>query len=83
VNLRKTVLMKIASVKIDLALPRASLVEITDKAEPGLRPVRPNKPLNLTLGVLIGAVLALGLATVAAVITLSLRKRTPNQTTAN
>jgi uncharacterized protein involved in exopolysaccharide biosynthesis len=34
-------------------------VEILDKALPGLRPVRPNKPLNITLGVLTGLVLGL------------------------
>jgi hypothetical protein len=34
-------------------------VEILDRAVPGLRPVRPNKPLNITLGVLIGLVLGL------------------------
>ena len=31
-----------------------SLVVITDKAEPGLYPVKPNKPLNIALGVLWG-----------------------------
>jgi uncharacterized protein involved in exopolysaccharide biosynthesis len=31
--------------------------EIVDKAVPGLRPVRPNKPLNVALGVIIGALL--------------------------
>ena len=42
--------------------PAASLsngphVEILDRAVPGFRPIRPNKPLNITLGVLIGLVL--------------------------
>jgi capsular polysaccharide biosynthesis protein len=34
-------------------------VDIVDKAVPGLRPVRPNKPLNIALGILGGMVLAL------------------------
>ena len=33
--------------------------DIVDLAQPGLRPVRPNKPMNITLGVLGGALLAL------------------------
>jgi capsular polysaccharide biosynthesis protein len=45
-------------------------VEIVDKAAPGLRPVRPNKPLNIALGILGGMLLALaagaGMAGVAA-----------------
>jgi uncharacterized protein involved in exopolysaccharide biosynthesis len=45
-------------------------VEIVDKAVPGLRPVRPNKPLNIALGILGGMLLALaagaGMAGVAA-----------------
>ena len=47
-------------------------VEIVDTAVPGLRPVRPNKPLNIALGILGGMFLALaagaGMAGVAALI---------------
>lgn len=82
-NLRRTLIMKVASAKIDVALPPSSLVEIIDQAQPGLRPVRPNKPLNLALGVLIGGVLALGLATGAAAITLIVRKKLHRQTAGN
>jgi capsular polysaccharide biosynthesis protein len=32
-------------------------VEIIDQAVPGRRPVRPNKPLNLAIGILLGLVL--------------------------
>jgi len=39
---------------------RGSLqVEIIDRAVPGLRPVRPNKPLNLAVGALLGLVLGI------------------------
>jgi uncharacterized protein involved in exopolysaccharide biosynthesis len=40
-------------------------VDIVDTAKPGLRPVRPNKPLNLAFGALAG--LLLGTATGAAI----------------
>jgi uncharacterized protein involved in exopolysaccharide biosynthesis len=44
--------------------------DIVDRAVPGLRPVRPNKPLNIALGILGGIVLALaagaGMAGIAA-----------------
>jgi capsular exopolysaccharide synthesis family protein len=53
---------KIASEKIDVDLPKTTMVEIVDKAVPGLRPVRPNKPLNIALGVIIGLVVGVGLA---------------------
>ena len=41
--------------------PQASIspVQIIDQAEPSSHPSRPNKPLNLTLGALVGAVLGL------------------------
>jgi capsular exopolysaccharide synthesis family protein len=53
---------KIAMEKTDLQLPKNSVVEIIDTAKPGLRPVRPNKPLNIGLGVVIGLVVGIGLA---------------------
>ena len=54
--------MKIASEKIDVDLPKTMMVEIVDKAVPGVRPVRPNKPLNIALGIIIGLVVGVGLA---------------------
>jgi len=53
---------KIAFEKIDVVLPKTMMVEIVDKAVPGLRPVRPNKPLNIVLGIIIGLVVGVGLA---------------------
>jgi capsular exopolysaccharide synthesis family protein len=54
--------MKIVADKIDEQLPRTAMVQIVDKATPGLRPVRPNKPLNIALGIIIGLVVGVGLA---------------------
>jgi capsular exopolysaccharide synthesis family protein len=53
---------KIAGENIDLALPKTTMVEIVDRAVPGMRPVRPNKPLNIALGIIIGLVVGVGLA---------------------
>jgi polysaccharide biosynthesis transport protein len=53
---------KIAYEKIDVDLPKTMMVEVVDKAVPGLRPVRPNKPLNIALGIIIGLVVGVGLA---------------------
>ena len=54
--------MKIAAEKIDVELPKTMMVEIVDNAKPGLKPVRPNKPLNIALGIIIGLVVGIGLA---------------------
>jgi len=53
---------KIASEKIDVDLPKTAMVEIVDQARPGSHPVRPNKPLNIALGIIIGLVVGVGLA---------------------
>jgi capsular exopolysaccharide synthesis family protein len=53
---------KIDSEKIDVELPKTAMVEIIDRAIPGVRPVRPNKPLNIALGIIIGLVVGVGLA---------------------
>ncbi len=59
----KTILdMKISSEHIDLGLPKTIMVKIVDTAKPGLRPVRPNKPLSIALGIIIGLVVGIGLA---------------------
>jgi succinoglycan biosynthesis transport protein ExoP len=54
--------LKMASEKVDVALPRSMLVEVVDKAEPGVHPVRPKKALNIVLGIVIGLVVGVGLA---------------------
>jgi capsular exopolysaccharide synthesis family protein len=54
--------MKIYSERTDVELPKTTMAEVIDKAMPGIKPVRPNKPLNIALGVVIGLVVGIGLA---------------------
>ena len=61
-HFRQVLDMKIASEKIDVDLPKTAMVEVVDHAVPGLHPVRPNKPLNIALGIIIGLVVGVGLA---------------------
>ncbi|MGA4578471.1 GumC family protein [Limisphaera sp. VF-2] len=53
---------KLKAEKIDVDLPKTAMVTIVERAEPGLRPVQPNKTLNIMLGVIIGLVVGVGLA---------------------
>ena len=43
-------------------IPRASIVQVTDLAEPGIKPVEPNLPLNVILGIIVGLVGGIGFA---------------------
>ena len=59
---RQLIDQKILIERTDLSLPKTSMVEIVDRAVPGMRPVRPNKTLNIALGVVVGLVVGVGLA---------------------
>jgi capsular exopolysaccharide synthesis family protein len=59
---QKILNMKIASENIDVALPKSLMVKIEDRAYSNPKPVRPNKPLNIALGIIIGLVVGIGLA---------------------
>jgi capsular exopolysaccharide synthesis family protein len=61
-KLRSALNLKVAAEGIDLKLPKSAMVEILDSATPDPRPVRPNKPLNIALGVIIGLAVGIGLA---------------------
>ncbi len=61
-QLRRILNMRTASEKIDTELPKTAMVQIVQKAVAGTRPVRPNKPLNIALGIIIGLVVGVGLA---------------------
>src|SRR5207244_12074710 len=41
---------------------KSGIVEVIDPAEPGLRPVRPNKTVNIALGIVVGLAVGIGLA---------------------
>src|ERR1035438_2801592 len=60
--------MKLATEKMDLNLPATSMVQIVDKAVPGVRPVRPNEPLNIFIGIVVGGIGGLFLATLVYVL---------------
>jgi len=49
--------------------------DIVDRAVPGLRPVRPNRPLNIALGIIGGMVLALAAGAAMAGIAVWIRRR--------
>jgi succinoglycan biosynthesis transport protein ExoP len=59
---RDVLALRAAQEDIEYALPKSMMVTILDQAEPNLRPVRPNKPLNIALGIIIGLVVGVGLA---------------------
>jgi len=58
----QTMKFKLIQEEVQLDLPKQSIVEITDRAEAGMRPVRPNVPLNISLGVIVGLIVGIGLA---------------------
>jgi serine/threonine protein kinase len=62
---RSTLSQKLLSEEQDNRVSAANQVIFIDRATPPLRPARPNKPLNIALGVISGAILGLlaGLAT--------------------
>ncbi|NOS69170.1 MAG: polysaccharide biosynthesis tyrosine autokinase [Verrucomicrobia bacterium] len=47
---------------ISVDLPKTAQVKILERATPGIKPVDPNKPFNIFLGVVIGLVVGVGLA---------------------
>ncbi len=61
-NFRKILNMRRSAETIDVNLPRSSMVEIIDRAVAGIKPVRPNKPFNIALGIAIGLIVGVGLA---------------------
>ncbi|MCU0787887.1 MAG: polysaccharide biosynthesis tyrosine autokinase [Verrucomicrobia bacterium] len=62
IRMRDIVEVRIAQEKIDVSLPKTSMVQIVDDAVPRLKAVKPNKVLNIILGVVVGLVVGVGLA---------------------
>ena len=61
-RIRDAVQLRVIQETVDKALPKSSIVEITDPAEPGRRPVSPNFSLNIALGIIVGLIVGVGLA---------------------
>ena len=59
----QVLLTKIAAEKTELRLPATRIVQIVDRATPAARPVRPNKPLNIVMSIVVGGIAGLLLAT--------------------
>jgi len=62
IRFRNVLNMKLAGEKIDADIPKTTMVQIVDYASPSARAVRPNKPLNIALGIIIGLIVGVGLA---------------------
>lgn len=61
-DFHKLVAAKIASERLDLEAPKLQMVSLVDSAVPGKDPVKPNKALNIILGLAIGLIVGVGLA---------------------
>ena len=61
-RMHELVYSKLEAEKLDMNLPNTSMVQITDPAEPGKAPVKPNKTVNICLGLVFGLLMGVGLA---------------------
>jgi capsular exopolysaccharide synthesis family protein len=61
-ELHKLLQAKIMETRVDLDIPKNSMVTIIDQAQPAKTPARPNKTLNIILGIVIGLMVGVGLA---------------------
>ncbi len=53
---------KIEAEKLEAVIPKTTMVRVTDPAEIPTTPVKPNKPVNIALGLVFGLVMGIGLA---------------------
>ncbi len=58
----KLLYYKIETERLDAEMPKNSMVQVADRAEPGKTPVKPNKTVNIVLGLIFGLVMGIGLA---------------------
>ena len=61
-DLHRLLFSKIQAERLNLEIPKTSMVTITDTAEPGKAPVKPNKTVNIALGLVFGIIMGVGLA---------------------
>jgi capsular exopolysaccharide synthesis family protein len=60
--LRDKITARVLQEKVDAAIPKTGIVDVIESAEPDFRPVKPNKILNIALGVIVGLAIGIGLA---------------------
>ena len=53
---------KIMAMETDIKIPASTMAQIVNYAQPGINPVRPNKPVNIILGLVFGLIMGVGLA---------------------
>jgi polysaccharide biosynthesis transport protein len=53
---------KLEAEKLEAEIPKNLMVQVVDRAEPGKVPVKPNKTVNIVLGLVFGLVMGIGLA---------------------
>ncbi|HZV34221.1 MAG TPA: polysaccharide biosynthesis tyrosine autokinase [Verrucomicrobiae bacterium] len=59
---REVLALRTFQENVEIKMPKSMMVDVIEHALPGERPVRPNKPLNIFLGIVIGLVVGVGLA---------------------
>ncbi len=62
VVIREKFRARIQEEKIQAAIPKTGIVQVIDRAEPELRPVKPRKVINILLGVFFGISMGVGVA---------------------
>jgi len=60
--MREGIGRRVTQEKVDAAIPRFGIVDVIDPAERSDRAVRPNKVLNISLGIIVGLAVGIGLA---------------------
>ena len=75
IDFKKILATKIEEEKMNVDVPKDSLVQIIDTAEPGAAPVKPNKVLNIVTGAIIGIFLGGVSGSIAAFIVMRMEKR--------
>jgi capsular exopolysaccharide synthesis family protein len=61
-DLHKLLYSKIEAERLEQEIPKTTMVQVTDRAEPGKAPVKPNKTVNIVLGLIFGLIMGIGLA---------------------
>ena len=60
--IRDKLAISVEAERVNVAMPTANAVEVIEPAVPVAKPVKPNKPMNIALGVIVGLIIGVGLA---------------------